>query len=158
MFSSEFLRTTIVLQNYAVATQRHLLVATFHTNPTSNRLVDTVVVGSATVDASNEAPHVIAIAVVPVTEIHSFWPFVGVPVKFVVNDVIATDWLVITIISKLSVFNDGVAVFAVEAETLGVTRLLVNVCVSVVPTIPPLTEEYDVPQAEPVDSGIPAPG
>ena len=39
------------------------------------------------------------IAVVPVIETHSFWPFTGVPVKFVVNDVIVTVWPVITIIS-----------------------------------------------------------
>jgi hypothetical protein len=51
--------------------------------------VDTVVVGSITVELSNEAPQVIAIAVVPVIEIHSFCPFVGVPDKFNVKEVIA---------------------------------------------------------------------
>jgi hypothetical protein len=76
---------------YAVATQRHLLVATFQTNPTSRRLVVTVVVGNATVDASKDPPHVIAIAPVPVMEIHSFWPFTGVPDKLVENEVMATD-------------------------------------------------------------------
>ena len=69
--------------------QRHLDVAAFHINPTSSLLVDTVVVGSITVELSNEAPQVIAIAVVPVIEIHSFCPFVGVPDKFNVKEVIA---------------------------------------------------------------------
>ena len=49
----------------------HLEVATFHTKPTSNRAVVTVVVGSATVLASNEAPQVIALAAVPVIAIHN---------------------------------------------------------------------------------------
>jgi hypothetical protein len=58
---------------YTEATQRHLPVATFHTNPTSSRFVDTVVVGSVTVDDSNDAPQVvIAIAVVPVMDTHNF--------------------------------------------------------------------------------------
>ena len=51
----------------------------------------TVVVGNATVDASKDPPHVIAIAPVPVMEIHSFWPFTGVPDKLVENEVMATD-------------------------------------------------------------------
>lgn len=50
---------------YATATQRHLVVAVFHTNPTSKRFVDTVVVGKVAVDDSKEAPHVIALAAVP---------------------------------------------------------------------------------------------
>ena len=50
-------------------------------------------------DDSNLAPQVIAIAVVPVIEIHNFCPLTGVPVKFVVNDVMATDWPVMTIMS-----------------------------------------------------------
>ena len=52
----------------------------------------------------------------------------------------------------------GVAEFAVEARTLGVTRLLVSVCVSVVPTIVPDGAVNDVPQADPVETAIPAPG
>lgn len=48
---------------------------------------------------SNFAPQVMLIAVVPVIEIHNFCPFVGVPVKLVVNDVMATVCPVITIIS-----------------------------------------------------------
>ena len=63
----------------------------FQTNPTSKRFVLTVVVGSATVDASNDAPQVVMdIALVPVIEIHNFCPFVGVPVKLVVNDEMVT--------------------------------------------------------------------
>jgi hypothetical protein len=42
-----------------------------------------------------------------------------------------------TIASKLSVFNDGLAELAVDALTRGVTRLLVSVWVSVVPTTTP---------------------
>jgi hypothetical protein len=61
--------------------------------------VPTVVVGSEIVDASKEAPQVIAIAVVPVIEIQSFCPLTGVPVKFVVKLVMATDCPVITIMS-----------------------------------------------------------
>jgi hypothetical protein len=57
---------------YADATQRHLLVATFHTKPISSLLVVTVVEGSVAVELSKEAPQVMAMAVVPVIEIHSF--------------------------------------------------------------------------------------
>lgn len=59
-------------------------------NPTSRRVLITVVVGSATVDASNEAPHVIARAVpLSVMSILSMSPSTGVPVRFVVIEVIA---------------------------------------------------------------------
>jgi len=85
--------------HYAEATHRHVVDATFHIKPTSRRFVVTVVVGSVTVDDENLPPQVIAIAVVPVIEIQSFCPLTGVPLKFVVNDVIATDWPVITIMS-----------------------------------------------------------
>jgi hypothetical protein len=57
---------------HATATQRHLEVAAFHMKPTSRRVVVTVVVGSVDVDDSNDAPHVIATAVVPVIAIQSF--------------------------------------------------------------------------------------
>ena len=76
-----------------------MVVATFQTNPTSSRAVVTVVVGKATVEAENDAPQVMAMAPVPVIAIHSFWPLVGVPVRLVVNEVIATDCPVITIMS-----------------------------------------------------------
>ena len=72
-------------------TQRHVEVATLHTKPTSRRLVETVDVGRVTVDDEKDAPHVIAMAVVPVIAIQSFWPLTGVPVRFVVNEVMATD-------------------------------------------------------------------
>ena len=74
---------------YATATQRHKEVSVFQKNPTSKRLVETVVVGSVTVDDSKEAPHVRAIAVVPVIDTLKVSPSTGVPVRFVVNDVIA---------------------------------------------------------------------
>ena len=72
-----------------MATQRHLLVTVFQTNPTSSRAVVTVVVGRAIVLASKDAPHVIARAAVPVIAIHNVCPSVGVPDKFVVNDVMS---------------------------------------------------------------------
>ena len=56
--------------------------------PTLNIAVVTVVVGSATVEASKEAPQVIALAAVPVISIISFCPCVGVPDKLVVIEVI----------------------------------------------------------------------
>jgi hypothetical protein len=77
------------IATYATATQRHLDVTVFHTNPTSNLAVDTVVDGSETVEASNEDPHVIARAAVPVIAIHSVCPSVGVPLRLVVKLVIA---------------------------------------------------------------------
>jgi hypothetical protein len=49
-----------------------LLVATFQTKPTSRRVVVTVVVGKAVVDASNDAPHVMPTDAVPVIETQSF--------------------------------------------------------------------------------------
>jgi predicted homoserine dehydrogenase-like protein len=50
----------------------------------------TVVVGNVIVDDSKLAPHVIALAVpLSVIEIHNVCPIVGVPLKLVVNDVIA---------------------------------------------------------------------
>lgn len=50
--------------------QRHLLVAEFHLKPTSNLLVETVVVGNAILEDSKDVPHVIALAAVPVIAIH----------------------------------------------------------------------------------------
>jgi hypothetical protein len=74
---------------YALATQRHLLDTLFQQNPTSSLSVETVVVGRVTVDDSNEAPQVIARVAVPVIEIQSRWLFVGVPERFVVNEVMS---------------------------------------------------------------------
>lgn len=62
----------------------------FHINPTSNLFVVTVVVGNATVLASKLAHHVIARAAVPVIAMISVCHSVGVPDRFVVNDVIST--------------------------------------------------------------------
>ena len=56
----------------------------------SRRFVDTVVDGRVTVEDSYPVPHVIARAAVPVIAIHNFWPLVGVPDRFVVNDVMST--------------------------------------------------------------------
>ena len=68
---------------------RNLLLTAFHMNPTSNRCVVVVVVGKAAGPASKDAPHVIALAAVPVTEIINFCASVGVPERLVVNDVIS---------------------------------------------------------------------
>ena len=54
-------------------------------------MVVTVVVGKATGPFANEAPHVTALAAVPITLINNNCPRVGVPERFVVNDVIASD-------------------------------------------------------------------
>lgn len=62
----------------------------FHIKPTSNLFVVTVVVGSATVLASKLAHHVIARAPVPVIAIMRVCHSVGVPERFVVNEVIST--------------------------------------------------------------------
>jgi hypothetical protein len=133
-------------------------VATFQTKPTSKRLVETVVVGNATVDDSKfEELSVKLIAVVPVIESHNFCPLVGVP--DVVIDVIGVvDCPVITTMSKESVFIAYVLEFEESGLTLGVTRLFVSSCVSVVPTTAPDGAVKDVPQAAPVETAMPAAG
>ena len=85
----EFIRGSV--SHYALpdAIQRHLEVTAFHTNRTSSRWVVTVVVGRGT-RASNDEPHVIARAAVPVIAICNLWSVVGVPDRFVVNEVIST--------------------------------------------------------------------
>jgi len=65
-------------------------VTEFQIKPTSSLVVVTVVVGNATEPFSNDAPHVIARAAVPVIAIHNFCASVGVPLRFVVIDVIST--------------------------------------------------------------------
>jgi len=50
--------------------------------------VPEVVVGNATVEASNEAPQVIALLAVPVIDIQSVCASVGDPIRFVVKLVI----------------------------------------------------------------------
>lgn len=75
--------------SYATATHRHFDVSEFQKNPKSSLAVPLVVVGRATVDASNEVPNVNATAPVPVTEILSVSPSAGVPVKLDVSEVIA---------------------------------------------------------------------
>ena len=63
----------------------------FQTKPTSSRVLMTVVVGKATFPlASKLAPHVIARAVpLSVNAMRNMSPATGVPVRFVVIDVIA---------------------------------------------------------------------
>ena len=95
-------------------------------------------VGRVTVDDSKEAPHVtVGVPDAAVNEIQSFCPVVGVPVRFVVMDVILAVWPVMISMSKLSVLSAGVAELALRDETRGVTLLFVSVWVSVVPTTVP---------------------
>ena len=118
--------------------QRHLLVTVFQINPISKRVVPLVVVGSGSfVDASNEEPHVIALVAVPVMAIQSVCPSVGVPERLVVMDVMSTASAVMEKKSTLSVLIVGVALEA-TVPVRGVIRLLVAVCVSVVPSTVPL--------------------
>jgi hypothetical protein len=77
------------LPYYAAVTHLHLEVSVFQKNPTSSLLVEVVLVGKTIVEDSNEAPHVSAIAVVPVIDMRRVAPSAGVPVKLVVNEVIA---------------------------------------------------------------------
>lgn len=87
----------------------------------------TVVVGSATVVAENEAHHVKALAVPSsVICIIIMSPATGVPERFVVNDVIACAKPVIVNMSPLSVFIVGVADCVVDTTRL-VIRLFVRV-------------------------------
>ena len=68
---------------------RHFDVAVFHTKYQSDLVVE-IVVGNATVDASNLLPNVTVCEPVAVTIICKIWSSVGVPLKFVVKDVIST--------------------------------------------------------------------
>jgi len=119
------------------------------------------VVGRATPTASNDAPHVIARAV-PSSLIRkiSLSKLLGVPDKFVVMDVIAAARAVIVTASQLSVLIVGVAELVIVVMR-GVTRLLVNVCVSLVPTIVPLgavaVVNGDVPLPIKTPVNVPAP-
>jgi hypothetical protein len=100
----------------------------FHKKATASIAVVTVVVGSAIVDASKLAPHVIATAEVPVISIIRQSLSAGVPVRLVDIDVIATDCAVNLYTSYKSELIAGVADDVVD-PTLAVTLLLV--CVSV---------------------------
>ena len=75
---------------------RHFEVTEFQANITSSRVLITVVVGKATVDASKLDPQVMARAVpLSVIEIQRTSPIAGVPVRPDVNDVIAVERAVI---------------------------------------------------------------
>jgi len=112
-------------------------------NPTSSRLVETVVVGNVTVEDSNDAPHVIARAAVPVIAIHRVSPLFGVPLRLVVKLVMSAVCPVMTTMSKLSVLIVGVAPGFDCASTLFVTLLFVRVSVElVVTTFTPSTETF----------------
>lgn len=69
---------------------RHAVVAVFQTKPISLLVVD-MPVGSVTAELSNFAPQVtVGVPLAAVNEIQSFWPFTGVPLKFVVIEVMLT--------------------------------------------------------------------
>jgi hypothetical protein len=121
-----------ILKNYATATHLHFEVTVFHTNPTSRRVEITVVVGSGTVDASKLAPQVMALAVpLSVMSILSVSPSTGVPVRLVVNDVIACARPVMCATSVTSVLIAGSAAW-VMAGARFVTRLFVSVLVELI--------------------------
>lgn len=78
-------------------------------NPTVRTLLAVVVVGSGTPDATNDAPHVIARAVpLSLIRIINLSKLFGVPVKFVVIDVIAAACAVMVTASQVSVLIVGV--------------------------------------------------
>jgi hypothetical protein len=88
--------------------------------------------------ASKLAPHVIALPEPSsVIAIQSVCPAVGVPDRFVVNDVMAVDSAVTEKKSTLSVFIVGSAADATVPARF-VIRLFVKVCVFVVPTTAPV--------------------
>ena len=116
--------------------QRHLFnaFAVEYINPTVNILLITVVVGKATPPATKEAPHVIARAVpLSFISITNVSLFAGVPVRFVVIEVIATASAVMSTASQLSVFIVGVPLLEM-AVTRFVNLLLVSVSVVANPT------------------------
>lgn len=93
----------------------------------------TVVVGSATVVAPNDAPHVIALAVPLSVKRNSIKsPSTGVPDRLVVIEVIAAASPVKFIMSTLSVFVVGVAPGAFVVVRRRVMRLLVSVFVELI--------------------------
>lgn len=96
-------------------------------NPTVNILEITVVVGNATHQATKDAHRVIPLAVqLSLISNSNFCLFVGVPVRFVVIEVIAVASAVISTASQSSVLMVGVAE-DVSAVTLSVILLLVSV-------------------------------
>ncbi len=106
--------------------------------PTVSSLEITVVVGSATPFATNDAPQLIARAVPSSLILKiSLSKLLGAPLRFVVIVLIAAANAVIVTQSQLSVLIVGVALLVIVV-TRGVVRLFDNVCVSVVPTIVPL--------------------
>lgn len=105
-----------------------VLTALMILKPTTRVLVVVVVVGNATSPEANFAPHVMARAAVPVTRMVSVSPSLGVPVRFVVKEVIAAACAVRPYSSTLSVLMVGVA-DDVVVPTRFVMRLLVSVSV-----------------------------
>ena len=88
----------------------HALEETDHVNPDHRFLLVTVVVGSVATPFIKEPPHVIAMGE-PLSFIlmRSWSPSTGVPVRFVVMDVIAAASAVISNWSVTFVLIDGVA-------------------------------------------------
>ena len=118
---------------------RQLDVAVFQTKETSSLALITVTVGNATVLASKDAPHVkLRATPLSVMLILSVSPSTGVPVRLVVKEVIGAFCAVICTTSYRSVLMAGVPVAGAYTSTRFVIRLLVKVCVSVVPTTVPL--------------------
>ena len=95
-------------------------------------------VGNVAPCERNDAPQLI-VRGVPSSKmrITSLSKLLGVPDRFVVIDVMLAAKAVIVTASQLSVLIVGVAELLIVV-TRGVTRLLVSVCVSVVPTNAPV--------------------
>ena len=119
---------------WAVETQSHIESVEFQIKRIYKVLEITVVVGSVAPHCLKETPHVIDRAV-PLSLIltSNMSPLTGVPVRFVVMDVIATASAVIVNSSVVSVLTDGVALDATVFVRM-VTRLLVSVSVVARPT------------------------
>ena len=120
-------------------TSSHLLIALDHIHSNFSSLL--IIVVNAVIPnelvPAKDAPGVIVLAVpLSVILISIISPSFGVPLKFVVNDVMFVASPVMTNMSPLSVLMVGVAP-AVTVTDRFVLRLLVVVCVSVVPTTVP---------------------
>lgn len=133
-----------------------MLVVAFHEKYVSSRFVETVVVGKAIVLASNLLPQVIALAAVPVIIICKTSSALGVPVRFVVKDVISTACAVNSYTSTLSVLIVGVA-DEVVLPVLAVQRLLVSVLVLLIDGIatPPMVGVVKLGLVVPATTPVP---
>ena len=136
----------VVYASFPVAIQSQTDATSFHSKTTYRYFEITVVVGNVPIRVANDAPQVIALAVPSsFILIRNICPVVGVPERFVVNEVIAAANAVIVNISTLSVLIVGVALLVV-VPILFVILLFVKVCVaaSVATSSHPVLNALDV--------------